>query len=1595
MKKRDTHPVYLFSGLILALFMLQFNDGLVDQSINLGIATPIISLDVQNVTCTGGTNGSITATVTNGTEPYSYLWNTGAMSSSIINLPVGTYSLTVTDATSLSATTSTNVIAESNVMLNVLGFGASCSNICDGAAEAIATSSPPGTLTYLWNTSPPQITATATGLCPGTYTVTVTNENGCTAVESVDINEPAPLTLNVQQINDVSCNGSCDGSATVSVSGGSGNYTFAWSNGQIGVTVTNLCAGSYTVTATDANGCTESTSIMIEEPSPIIITGTVTDVSCNGSCDGSINTNVMGGSPPYTYEWIGPNGFVETANNLVNLCPGTYQVTVTDENNCFATASFTVNEPSSITGSIVNSIDPSCSGSCDGSITVTANGGTPPYTYLWDPSTGSQTTPTVVGICAGTYSVTITDSNGCTLVLSSTLNEPTPLELFINGTNESFPGAGDGSASAMVMGGTPPYTYFWNTNETTSSIDNLSAGTYTLTVTDLNGCTNSGSVIIDAGACNISIELLAEDPLCNGDSNGIISVNVIGGTAPFNYLWSNGMTSAIIDNLSAGTYTVTVTDAVNCADTTMVTLLDPLPINISSAINNPFCANTCDGSIIINPSGGSGTLTSTWSGGLPPGVNQNNLCEGSYTVTVTDQNGCTLAQTFDLVDPAELNVSVTITPTTCGDCNGSIDLSAVGGTPPYIFEWSTGATTEDLSNLCPGNYIITLTDAVGCQITFETTVTETPPLILNLVVTNESGPMAGDGSICAEVSGGTNNYTFLWSNGGMQECITNLNGGNYSVTVTDQNGCSAIDSTSVEVDMCPLSVTVTPLDAFCNGDSTGRAIATIGNGTPPYNINWSSGGSSNPETGLTAGFYQLTVTDDADCSRVVGFTIGEPAPITANITVVQGVSCNGGMDGIASVTPGGGTGPYTFAWSNGGSNSTQNNLAAQGTVKVTDANGCIATFPYQLPEPLPLEVLMNSTPESMLGAMDGTASAMPSGGTPPYTYLWNNAGVSPMITNLSPGTYDVTVTDANACTVTGSVEVNAGGCNLVLASLTITNANCGIDSSGRAEIQVFGGVMPLTYIWSSGGDSNIEENLPPGSYGVTVFDATDCIISTTFEIESELDTQEPIIDPLPSDLDIYLDQQGQAVLLLSDLDAASTDNCGNVSVSLDQSQFDCGDLGSQMLTYSAIDGSGNLSTALFTVTVIDSFPPVVITVDTLVVYLDDGGEASISLADIDLGSQDNCGIDSVFIDRSTFTCADLGMAPLVNLFATDQQGNTAQNSTVVIALDTIPPRMICANDFSVISHCDTVVFYDAAATDNCGVESFNLLSGLPSGSVFSDVVTVVTYEAIDSSGNRDTCSFTVTYIAPPFNAGVVVLKQACPGQADGSLEAQIIEGFLNYSFQWSDPQQQTTAIATDLAAGEYFVTISADGCEIDVLQIELTESPAVDIQVVEVINANSGQDNGSIDVTVTGGLDTLSFTWIRDGMTVGMEEDLSDVMAGNYVLQVIDGNGCEFLSDTILVDEIVSLGNSIAESDIRLAPVPTSERLTIYFSGPAAQQQWQWRLLDVRGQLLAASEEENSGTQWDIYLSNLADGLYYLQLQTEQESVIKKVLVLK
>ncbi len=506
---------------------------------------------------------------------------------------------------------------------------------------------------------------------------------------------------------------------------------------------------------------------------------------------------------------------------------------------------------------------------------------------------------------------------------------------------------------------------------------------------------------------------------CFGGSNGTVSVTAGGGVPGYNYNWGGGITSQNLNSLAAGTYSVTVSDVNSCSTTSSVAISEPTPINISVNTINPTCAQP-NGSISLSASGGASGYSYLWGQGqTTPSIS--NVGAGSYSYTVTDNNSCSVISSTNINSPAVFVPHVTAEDLSCfGGSDGSAEISITNGTLPISYSWSNGSGTSSIVNVPAGNYTATVTDGTGCSTVISQTISE--PAALNISITRSDALCnQNNGSAISIASGGTvGGYSYVWSNGETTHTISGLTPGNYVVTVTDSNSCTAVSTATIS-NISSLEINTTSTDVACFGVSNGNAAVTIISGTQPYSYLWSNGETSSFIDNLAAGDYFVTITDGNNCQQTDTVLLAEPTALAATITS-SAVSCFGGTDGNATVGVSGGTPGYSYLWCTGNITATTSNLTTGNcSVTITDANGCVTNRTASITEPSEI-LFTTSVIDANAGMNNGSASVAVSGGVSPYSFDWSNGGDG---TNLTAGPYSFTITDANGCLKTGNVIVDA------------------------------------------------------------------------------------------------------------------------------------------------------------------------------------------------------------------------------------------------------------------------------------------------------------------------------------------------------------------------------------------------------------------------------------------------------------------------------------------------------------------------------------------------------------------------------------------
>ncbi|BAO77153.1 gliding motility-associated C-terminal domain-containing protein [Winogradskyella sp. PG-2] len=1198
------------------------------------------------------------------------------------------------------------------------------------------------------------------------------------------------VSLSPVPLASVSCGSAID-DFTISVTSPLGvEYEYALNNGayQSSPIFNNLPEGSYTVNIRSTfTTCENINSIPITLDN-LELAGTISDVTCKLDETGAIDITPSGGTPPYTYSWSNS----ATSQDLSNIFVGIYTVTVTDANGCTISNSFTINEPSeSLDSTILSTTNVLCNGESTGEIDLTISGGTAPYIVLWNNSSTSQDQS---NLAAGDYDVTITDANGCTTTNQATISEPNnALTASITDfTNVDCNSNSTGNITVEGSGGTPPYNYSIDggtNNQTNGLFENLAASSYIVLVTDENNCTTTvNQTISEPIALDVSIANV-NDVDCSGEATGDITITVSGGTQPYSYSWSNSSMSQNLTNVIAGAYSVTVTDANGCsvsANTTITEPTNPLSLNMSK-----IDANTAQGCIngeaTADVSGGTASYTYLWSASASNQTNANatNLSVGTHSVTITDANGCTITQSIVIVCTNTCDAELTIDDTTnvlcVGDATGSGTISANSNANPgatFTFTWSngqvdSGVTSSTINNITAGVYDVNVTiDGTVCQAVEETISITEPNNALNLTSssTDELGPSTGDGTASATATGGVEPYTYLWSPGDeTTQNISGLSAGNYTVTVTNANGCKDTNTVTVNPGTCNnLSISGTSTHVICNGESNGSVTAVVSNGVGPFTYSWDTLPDTTPSvSGLPAGNYTATVTDQTTlCTQNTTITINEPSALSSGIEITN-ILCKDDNTGFIDLTVNGGTSSYTFLWNTGATTEDLANVVA-GTysVTITDANGCTVTNQSTVNEPA--ENVLGSITQIVnvecLGESTGSITAGSTGGIPPYTYSLDNGSSSQssgLFENLVAGNYTILITDANGCifNVNGTIGTDDIESPIITVPATIIIEGCstGDITNGNAVFaysETQSGDIQSTFASNTNYNASDDFNIQSITYIDVTTSTNNCPITVlrTFTITDNCDntataqqtitvqdTTPPTLT-LPSDVTIECTEDETST---NTGIAGGMDYCSSVTITeSDVVTASCSNSRTIVRTWTATDACGNATSADQTITVQDTTPPTIsVPADVTIECTEDESSANTGIAT----GADTCG--DVTISQSDVETAACGNTKTIirTWTATDNCGNATSADQTITVQDTTPPTISVPANVTIECTEDESSANTGAATgnDTCGDVTISQ-SDVETAACGNTKTIIRTWTATDNCGNVTSADQTIT-----------------------------------------------------------------------------------------------------------------------------------------------------------------------------------------------------------------------------------------------------------
>ncbi len=1080
-------------------------------------ATPTIPL------CLGKNDGLIN--LSSGTPIATFNWSNGSTTgtgsgTSINNLLSGTYNLTVTHTNGCRTLTSVTIATGPPIVLSAIPTIPTCLGKNDAS---IALSSAEPITSFIWSngtTTTNDIGNTINNLSPGTYNITATLSNGCKTSTSATISVGTPPNLSATPTRP-SCLGKNDGS--IGLSSSEPIASFVWSNGSTttngtGSSINPLGTGSYSITATHANGCTSTTTAQIQPGIPAEVTGAPTPPTCTGKNDGSISLSSPASSVA-THLWTGVSSGSGNGAIMNNLTPGVYTITATLSDGCTATTTVTV--PPGVKPNLSATPTPAvCLGVDNASIALSSVDAIATFSWASGAANGNGIGSNITNLKSGTYNITATLANGC--VTSTIITIPPSLPSTASGipSTPSCLGKNDGSISLSAAEPIVSYNWvsgFMTGNGNGATISNLKSGTYNITVTLSNGCLATTSVTI-LPSLPLNLNATPNVPSCFGNNDGSITLSAVEAIASFN--WTNNSTTGtgsgnVISNLKSATYDITATLTNGCiAIAKNVVMAEGNQIPLNAIPNTPSCLGGKDANIALSAS--SNVTNYFWSNGNASanGFSNsiNNLQSGVYTITATLANGCVaIATNIIITEGSPLNLNATpIAPTCLGRTDGMINLSSIASVAN--FTWISGSKTNTgtqgtIKNLPTGNYTITATLTNGCIATIAN-VNVPNGVPINLP-TSVNAPLClgkNNGSISLNITPVATNFT--WTNGSTSNTgstntniINGLAAGTYNVTATLSDKCIAIRSNIIVPAGMVFGLLATPTDPTCAGKDGQLALSVAGQTIQSYQ--WQSGSntgvnSTNPNsiTNLSSGTYNISATLTNGCLSVGTATLKTPASATISLSA-KSPTCENGADGSITLNPLSST-IATYTWSDGVTTKTGNSILIDSlpsgnySITVSFTNSCEAVATTKINTGTVFSPIAVAEESSCSGG-DGKINLSGNGFTV-LAYQWSSAGATQsgngnQIAQLNQGNYLITATLSNGCQ--GIVSAIVPLSNDFSVSASTSAPSCEGKANGAILLNSIHTISTYTWVSNSlSGNSLI--GLQSGTYTITVTSKAGC-----------------------------------------------------------------------------------------------------------------------------------------------------------------------------------------------------------------------------------------------------------------------------------------------------------------------------------------------------------------------------------------------------------------------------------------------------------------------------------------------------------------------
>lgn len=1462
--------------------------------------------ETRNITCNGLSNGQFVATVTGGRFPYDHqLTQTTGGSISVkdsldMNLNVGEYHYSVTDSVGCERTADFEITQPQLLTVTIQKQEVNCTGTSTGMLRAVPQGGT-GTPTYQWidlNTGTVVgVDATLIDVPSGTYQVTVTDVNGCTAFATETLVNPEPLKAVVTRVKNVDVIGTEEGEIDIAVQGGMLPYSYHWSGRSITPATeglqnqTDLLAGNYFATVTDNRGCTYDVSAVVTEPTPFIVTDKIKNVSCNGGSDAYVNLTVTGATAPYSYLWTHPDATTTTDKDVLNVKAGIYHVVITDAVGNVYENDYKVTEPQALTVEtiITSNFEEKCFGDATANIDIAINGGTEPFSVNWIGVTPEQIADSahIFNLVAGSYQVKIVDAKACETSLSQNITQPSkPLAITdVHITENVCSGEAAGSIEIVVEGGTAPYTYRWSgvgVVEDQQNQYNLNGGLFGVNVTDANGCTIDRTFTLFDPA-PISITAFGENLKCFESDNGKVWSEVNGGVYPYSFVWTfDGTqisTDSIVSSLNkAGSYYVELTDKLGCKGNSVYEITQPSELTATTGVYNITCNGANDGKVTVTPQGGVEAYNYAWynvadmSTVISSLSEAGNLTPGAYRAQVTDANGCTLqTAVLTVAQPDALTITyVKDDVAVYGEATGQIALTVTGGSPSYTYLWTSGPSITDVNkhdativNLLAGDYFVEVTDVNGCVASEHIKIAEPNILEVTETIGNVVCNGTNTGNVNLTVSGGLTPYTFVWTSdkgySATTKDILNLVADKYTVIVTDAGGATVTrtyevtepDALTAEIDP---AASITSVKCF--GDKSGAIKMIYSGGTMPYSVVWNGPDAPAVLSDITylnnigVGTYSLTLTDASGCvNNTFNTTITGPAAPLSIDGVITNTKCAEDRDGAITLNVTGGTAPYTFKWTGDEGlipdAQNQTTLVPGGTyrVEVTDANGCVESKVFTLETRTEMLISLTSQDEPCYGDSKGIIEASVTGGTGVYVPEWVNSDGSWKSSNykeesLLADVYTFTIKDDAGCEKSGSVTILEPNELTVKAEAPSVLCDGISDGDAYANIPEGAGTKPYTYTWYNDSGAEIGHgshlaHLGAGYYTLGVVDANGCQASDNFLINA------------------------------SSLIVIDVVSVHNVSV------------------HGGNDGS-------IDVNVTGGTPPL---------------SYSWTGRGIDPTKQGNLNQSNLVAGTYTLTVKDQ--------FECTNSVVVTITEPATMVVTPVVKQLTCDGDKGYIE-------LSVTGGDEPYLCSWTSVKGFTSDQllIYDLEPDIYSVEITDQRGNKFNANYEIYEVLPVEWKLLESSKTelTCYGDRDGFLNLQVTGGSSHYNITWHGPKVSKTGVfnISNLGAGTYTAYIEdSKGCKpLSQFTAEIVQPDTLMLKAEIVNNICYGDKSGSIILDITGGVPDYTYQWSGYGV-ISDSKNQENLLAGNYSLNMNDRNGCT-LDTTFVITSAVEYNASIS-----------------------------------------------------------------------------------